>query len=156
MAQTAAKPGTQTLFLSRTFAAPRARVFRAWTEPEALKEWWLPAAGFRVPAVEVDLRAGGAYRIHMENPQGERFAVAGSYREVNPPERLVYTWHWEGTQHDDIGETLVTVEFAERGSSTEVRITHELFPTPAVRDRHGQGWAGCLDTLGDVVPNLPG
>jgi uncharacterized protein YndB with AHSA1/START domain len=136
-----------TLRLTRTFTAPRERVFRAWTDPDALKQWWIPAAGFAVDAAAVDLRVGGLYRIAMRNPQGEVFYVTGAYREVRAPERLVYTWRWEGTQMDGIGESLVTVDFRSRGRATELQITHERFPDAAVRDRHGSGWAGCLDQL---------
>lgn len=145
-----ADPATQedtTLRITRQFEAPRERVFRAWTDPQALKRWWIPADGFSVDGADVDLRVGGHYRLAMRNPQGEVFYLTGAYREVRAPERLVYTWRWEGTQMDGIGESLVTVEFRSRGRATEVDITHERFPDTAVRDRHGGGWGGCLDCL---------
>lgn len=84
-----------TLHLTRTFAAPRAAVFRAWTDPERLKQWWGPP-GYATPAVELDLRVGGRYRIGMRKlPDGDVFYLSGVYQEVRPPERLVYTWRWE-------------------------------------------------------------
>lgn len=142
MAQPTVGPDT-TLRLTRTFAAPRERVFRAWTDPEALKRWWGPP-GYGTPTVEVDLRAGGPYRLGMRKlPDGELFYLSGTFREVTPPERLVYTWRWE---HEP-GETLVTVEFLDRGGSTEVVLTHEMFQAREARDAHAQGWAGCLDKL---------
>lgn len=139
-----------TLRLTRTFAASRDEVFRAWTDPQALKQWWVPADGFSVPRAEIDLRVGGAYRVTMRNPRGETFLLVGTYREVRPPERLVYTWRWEETEMN-VGETLVTVEFRKRGSSTEVAITHSLFPNGELRDRHDKGWSGCLDRLVRMV-----
>lgn len=97
---------------------------------------------------ELDLRVGGRFRIEMKHAKGNVHCVVGTYREVRPPERLVYTWAWEGK---DMGETLVTVEFLDRGGSTEVRLTHELFPTSEMRDEHAKGWNGCLDHLAGVL-----
>jgi uncharacterized protein YndB with AHSA1/START domain len=103
-----------------------------------------------VPAAEIDLRPGGGYRVAMKNPRGEVFYLSGTYREIEPPERLVYTWRWESSEMD-IGETLVTVEFHDQRGSTELRIAHELFPDTAMRDRHQQGWSGCLDRLTGIL-----
>jgi uncharacterized protein YndB with AHSA1/START domain len=149
MADAKPRPAT-TLHVIRTFAAAREKVFRAWTDPEALKRWWIPRDGFSVPQVNLDLRVGGTYRIAMQNSKGEVFHLTGTYREVRPPEGLVYTWRWQGTE-SDIGETLVTVEFHDLGRSTEVVITHELFPDTRARELHDQGWAGCLSRLAHLV-----
>jgi len=143
-------PGTEiTLNLRRIFKAPRKRVFRAWTDPEELKKWWGPE-GYATPSAEVDLRVGGKYRLGMRKlPDGEIFYLSGIYREVRPPERLVYTWRWEA--QPEHGETLVTVEFREVGDSTEVVLTHERFPTETARDDHNRGWSGCLDRLAKLL-----
>ena len=143
-------PGTEiTLNLRRTFQAPREKVFRAWTDPEELKKWWGPE-GYATPSAEVDLRVGGKYRLGMRKlPDGETFYLSGIYREVRPPERLVYTWRWEA--QPEHGETLVTVEFREVGDSTEVVLTHERFPTEKARDDHNRGWSGCLDRLAELL-----
>lgn len=134
------------LELKRVFTAPREKVFQAWTTPEALKKWWGPE-GYETPIAEVDLRVGGRYRLGMRKlPDGEVFYLLGAFREVTAPERLVYTWSWEGA-HAEMGETLVTVEFRTAGQSTEVILTHELFPDEATRDEHVKGWSSCLDRL---------
>ena len=134
------------LRITRTFPAPRERVFRAWTDPAALKKWFAPGDDYATPIAEVDLRVGGRYRIQMRSPKGNLHTVAGVYREVTPPEKLVFTWSWqEGGM--DVGETLVTVEFRDRGNSTELILTHERFPTAETRDEHRKGWTGCLDRL---------
>lgn len=139
-----------TLNLTRTYSAPREEVFRAWTEPEALKRWFAPSDEFSTPIAEVDLRVGGAYRIGMKPPdQEDMFIVVGTYREVQPPERLVFTWSWE--EGMDVGETLVTVEFRDLGGSTEVVLTHELFPNEQARDKHNEGWSGCLKRLEKIL-----
>ena len=138
-----------TLRLTRVFAAPREKVFRAWTSPEALTQWWGPP-GHGTASAEVDLRAGGRYRLGMRKlPDGAIFYLSGAYREVKAPERLVYTWRWEA--EPEYGETVVTVEFRDRGTSTEVVLTHELFPTETLREQHGQGWSGCLDRLAELL-----
>ncbi|MFQ5899553.1 MAG: SRPBCC domain-containing protein [Candidatus Methylomirabilia bacterium] len=138
-----------TLHLKRTFAAPREKVFRAWTDPEGLKKWWGPV-GYSTPTAEVDLRAGGKYRFGMKKlPDGDLFYLAGTYREVRPGKKLVYTWSWEG--EPDLGDTLVTVEFRDRGDSTEVILTHEFFPNEKVREDHVKGWSSSLDRLSKAM-----
>lgn len=94
---------------------------------------------------EVDLRVGGRYRLGMRAPDGAAvYVCTGVYREVTPPSRLVYTWAWEG---QDGPETLVTVEFLDRGGATEVVLTHEGFADAGSRDQHATGWNGCLGSL---------
>ncbi len=159
-----------TLKIIRTLNAPREVVFRAWTQPEQLQSWWGVGADYSTPIAEVDLRTGGKYRLGMQAPdRDEPFVVGGVFREVNPPERLVYTWVWEhrGQEADSgassaqttsgpesvvgPGETLVTVEFHDVGGATEVVLTHEYFPATSMRDEHSNGWSGCLDQLAKLM-----
>ncbi len=155
MAKQASKEDT-TLRLTRTFAAPREKVFKAWTDPQELKRWFAPSDDYATPLAEVDLRVGGKYRIQMKAPDGECYTVVGTYRVVQPPAKLVFTWAWEGGGCDGgaqqtENEMLVTVEFLERGRSTELVLTHEMFLDAAQRDRHREGWTGCLTRLEKVV-----
>ncbi|MGH7539009.1 MAG: SRPBCC family protein [Gemmatimonadales bacterium] len=140
-------PSSQTaplpLRLARTIAAPRETVFRAWTDPKALRHWAAPGDG-TAPLAEVDLRVGGRYRIHIQAPDDTVHKVTGVYQAVDPQRRLVYTWFWETGPEQ--GDTLVTVEFHERGGATEV-IQLERFPSAAVRDGHEEGWTSCLRKL---------
>lgn len=133
------------LRLSRTIRADLATVFEAWTEPEQLRQWSAPE-GMTVAAAEVDLRVGGRYRIRMKNPDGEIFTAVGEYREIDYPNRLVYTWGWEETGNNHY-ETRVTVEFFDRGGATEVVLTHELFPDAELAGKHTEGWTSCLNRL---------
>jgi uncharacterized protein YndB with AHSA1/START domain len=149
MASAQPQPETK-LEITRTLSASREKVFRAWTEPEAMKRWWIPRDGFSVPDAQVDLRVGGRYRVAMRNPQGEVFHLGGEYREVTPPERLVYTFRWELASMD-VGETLVTVDFRDRGEATEIVLRHERFPTAEARDNHRMGWTGTLDHLEKTI-----
>jgi uncharacterized protein YndB with AHSA1/START domain len=138
----------EALEVRRTFAAPPARVFQAWTRPEELKRWAAPGP-METPLAEVDLRVGGQYRIHMRAPDGAEHRVFGVYREVDPPRRLVYTWTWE--DDPEVIDSVVTVEFHDRGGSTEVVLRHEALPNKDRRDKHEVGWNGCLDKLASVV-----
>ena len=140
-----------TLQIKRTFAATREKVFRAWTNPEEVKKWFGPE-GYATPSVEIELRTGGKYRFGMKKlPDGELFYLSGVFREVKPSEKLVYTWQWEGGEGPQAGETLVTVEFRTLGSSTEVILTHEFFPTDEARKGHEMGWGSCLDGLAKIL-----
>jgi len=135
-----------TLRIQRTFPAPREKIFKAWTDPQELKKWWGPA-GYTTPSAEIDLRVGGAYRIAMRSPEGVVYDLYGVYRVVEPPTKLVYTWNWRGTHMDDIGETLVTVEFHNSQKGTEIILTHERFPDQKACDEHSWGWTATLDRL---------
>lgn len=140
----------QALTFQRTYVASRDRVYRAWAEPEALKRWFGPSDDFTIPTAETDVRVGGAYRIVMVSPDGNRNTTAGVYKEVAPGEKLVFTWSWaEGGM--DIGETLVTVEFRGEGDQTEISVTHELLPTEEARQAHADGWNGTLVRLDRVL-----
>ena len=137
------------LRITRTFNAPRDRVFEAWTNVTDLKRWWGMDDDFTTPIAEVDLQVGGRYRLAMKPPDSDDLLiVGGTFREVTPPERLVYTWTWEGSGED---ESVVTVEFHDRNGSTEVVINHGPFPAAERRDQHADGWEGCLNQLAKIL-----
>jgi uncharacterized protein YndB with AHSA1/START domain len=118
--------------------APRAEVFH---DPEHLRRWWGPGA-FSCPEAEVDLRPGGSYRLVMQATAGDPFILGGAYREVQPPERLVYTWRWETGPAADGSESLVSVEFRDKGERTEVVLTHSDFPDAHGAAPYRMGWEG--------------
>ena len=138
------------LRLSRRFAAPRERVFEAWTDPELLGIWWAAQPDWEGGEAEVDLRPGGRYRLAMRDPaSGDVHTVVGEYREVRPPERLAYTWTWDTNVDAMKGseDTLVEVDFVEADGGTEVHLTHSGFASEQLSEMHGHGWNGCLDNL---------
>ncbi len=139
---------TAVLRIARTFPASRQRVFEAFTEPELLKQWWGPA-GFSLPKATVDFRVGGAYRFGMQPPQGDLMYLVGTFREIKRPERLVYTWVWEGAPPES--QTVVTVEFREVEGNTEVVVTQEPFPNDEARQQHVFGWEGGFDRLTEIL-----
>lgn len=144
--------GDHDLVIERAFAAARTRVFEAWTSPEVLRRWWGAGPDWTSPAVEIDLRPGGRYRLSMQDPSGVVRSVGGEYVEVDPPRRLVYTWAWESHGAEDDPATLVTVEFRELSAAeTAVILTQTGFADGERRDLHREGWELCLANLGTRV-----
>ena len=142
------------LTVSRTIRAPRQKVFEAFVKPELLQQWFGPR-GFKVTDASLEPRVGGRYRVTMRPRTGEAYTVGGEYREIKAPERLVFTWKWEGEEMGAMGETLVTVTLVERraehGVETEVSLLHSGFPAPEARDAHNGGWNSSLNDLVDVI-----
>ncbi len=145
----AAAKGELTLEISRVFQARKEAVFRAWTDEEQLSQWWGPK-GFTAYIDRFDAKPGGPYRIDMRSPDGESHWLHGEFREVDPHDRLVFTWVWE--QGDLAGhEMLVTVEFFAVDEATEVRLTHAKLPGEAARTAHNQGWMSTFECLSDAI-----
>lgn len=145
-----ASSGDRELVIIRTFAAPRALVWRAWTEAERMVQWMAPS-GFTIPFSEGELRPGGAWRAHMRAPDGSLHRGGGVYREVVPPERLVFTHAWTGADGTRSPETLVTVVLAESGGKTVMTFRQSGFPSVESRDGHGEGWKQCFERLEGVL-----
>ena len=129
-------------------AAPPETVFRAWTDPSWFAQWFGPADG-TTSVAELDARVGGAYRIELSSPEGAG-SLFGTYLEVSRPQRLVYTFCWEGLPVE-IAETRVTVEFHDRGGATEIVLIHERQPTRGVRAFHERGWTASLERLAALL-----
>ena len=139
--------GERSLRIERVFDATPEEVFDAWTAPEVLRRWWTVDPGGRTPVAEVDLRVGGRYRLSMEQPDGTRHTVAGEYREVIRPERLVYSWAWEQDGRLEDHVSTVTVEFRGEGDRTKLVLEHIELASAESRDRHAEGWSACLEIL---------
>lgn len=139
---------THELSVTRFIRAPRKRVYDAFVNTEAVSRWICPR-GLSVPECAVDARVGGRYRLTMLARDGDRFTVGGTYRELAPPERVVFTWQWEGGPTPAF-ETLVSVTLVERDGGTEVRLVHSGFPDAAMREAHLNGWKSSINHLSDL------
>jgi uncharacterized protein YndB with AHSA1/START domain len=139
--------GEEELVLTRTFAAPRQQVFDAWTTPEALQRWWGPR-GFTLPTCLIDFRAGGALRFVMRGPDGADYGFGGTYREVIPPQRIVFT---SVIDADPEHEMLTTVTFAEDDGKTTVMLRQTAPRAEGPRKGQRQGWTETLDRLQQAV-----
>lgn len=143
------------IHLRHRFEASRAKVFRAWTDPEILRRWWCPP-GWAPADIEIDLRVGGAYRIGMRKAGGHTpVYVRGRLLEVDCPERLVYTWRWQNA-FEDMPETRVTVLFMDAPSGgTDVVLTHENLPELPLCLRHWNGWKASWHRIDAALAEAP-
>lgn len=136
--------------LQRTVNAPPDEVFDAWTRPDLLTRWFAPAPAV-VGRVEVDPTVGGAWLIRMDAPEGVVYTAAGTYRVVDRPDRLVFTFDWQEEASRMGTESVVTVTFRAVDGGTELTLVHEGLPGADEVDGHGAGWTACLAQLEGVV-----
>ncbi len=149
----AAPSAERELTIRRTFDAPRALVFRVWTEPQHLAQWSCPQ-GFTLTENRGDLRVGGAFSACMRSPEGSDHRLRGVYREIVAPERLVFTHAWVDANGTPGPETLVTVTLAERNGRTEMTFHQGIFDSVAARDGHQHGWTSCFERLAGLLAAL--
>jgi uncharacterized protein YndB with AHSA1/START domain len=145
--------GDKQIEVVREFDAPRHLVFRAYTEPDLIKRWWAGRRG-GVTVAEVDLRVGGDYRYAMSAEEGFEVAFHGTFKEVVPNERVVYTEIYEG-QPDE--EALTTVTFEERDGRTVLRMLIEMGKTETRDLMAGQMEVGVqegFDVIDEIVREL--
>jgi len=138
------------LTMTRFFRAPREKVYAAFVQPELMGAWQCP----RGMAVEVsaDVRVGGAYRLQMRARDGRQYAVGGQFVELSPPDRLSYTWAWEGDGPVPAGlQTVIEVDLVSRDGGTEMRMHHTGFRSAMESANHRHGWDSCFNKLNDVV-----
>ena len=132
------------LVVTRTVNAPARLVFEAWTKPELLKQWCVPkSSGLSLLSCEADVRVGGRYRLEFAHGDS-RAAFFGTYKEVTPHSRLVWT-----NEESDEG-SVTTVTFAEKAGKT-LLVMHELYPSKEALDAAGTGAA---DAMGETFEQL--
>lgn len=133
--------------LTRILETPRERVFSLWTDPEELKKWFAPGE-MTVPLAEVDLRPGGQYQIVMQNREGDIYSPSGTYEEIVPNEKLVFSWQWADS---DVVTRVTVVLRSLAPHKSELTVIHEGFPQAEMRDKHSEGWSSCLMNLEAAV-----
>jgi uncharacterized protein YndB with AHSA1/START domain len=136
------------LELTRVLPAPHARVRASFTDAALLSRWWGPR-GFSIPAIEFSPVVGASYRIAMQPPEGEAFALTGVFHRVDPA-KLAFTFDWEPADPDD-QETLAQLSFRPLGDSTEVHLEQGPFNTRARLALHRDGWTESLDRLAELL-----
>ena len=139
------------LVVTRTFDGPARLVFEAWTRPELFRQWWVPKSlGMSLLSCEMDVRVGGTYRLEFAHGDA-RAAFFGTYQEVVPHSRLVWT-----NEESDEG-SVTTVTFAEKGGKT-LLVMHELYPSKEALDAAGTGAADAtvesFEQLDDLLPTM--
>jgi len=138
------------LLIKRTFDAPRKLVFKVWTDPKHLAQWWGPR-GFTTEVHEMDVRPGGVWRYSMHGPDSSDYPFDGVYVEVVEPERLVF----DGSIHESPKQRVWTeVTFADQGAKTEVTVRLFFsFESDATRGA-SIGWNQQLDRLQEFLVNF--
>lgn len=139
-------PSQRELVITRTFDAPRALVFKMWTQPEHLVQWWGPR-GYTTPTCEMDVRPGGALRLCMRSSSdGTDLWVRGVFREVIEPERIAFT----ATNDIDNSETVIVVTFADQAGKTLLTM-QQTFSRPDVGRGAKEGWTSSLERLAEYM-----
>jgi uncharacterized protein YndB with AHSA1/START domain len=133
------------LNLQRRYPVAPEKVWRAWTDPEAIKRWWGPGGNDPVSLAQLDVRVGGRFRIVFGGAQGNDHEVQGVYKEVVPNRKLVFTWTWPRTTPER--ESLVTLLFKPDGGGTKLDFVHSQLFDESVRDGHQRGWSESLVKL---------
>jgi uncharacterized protein YndB with AHSA1/START domain len=134
-----------TLRIRRTFEAPARAVFDAWTSEEVMRRWFHAGHDWDTTEARVDLRVGGAVRVVMRNPHEDvEYGGGGHYTEIDPPNRLAFTWVWDDYPSR---EQLIEIDFEEADGVTAINFVHNgLWDEEAVRS-HEDGWGKCFDNL---------
>lgn len=146
------------LVLTRLINAPREKVYRAWTDPELLKQWFAPKP-YTTPVVEIDVRPGGSAYFVMRGPDGKDLPNRGVYLEVVPNEKLVstdaYVKAWEPSEKPFMTMILT---FEDEGGKTRytARVRHWTVPDREAHEKMGfhEGWGLCTDQLEALVARI--
>ena len=133
---TVQKTSEREVVVTRTFDAPARLVFEAWSNPELFRKWWVPRSmGMTLRSCEMDVRTGGKYRLVFGDDPANTMAFFGSYLEVVPDKRIV----WTNEESGDLG-SVTSVTFEERDGQT-LLVMSELYPTKEALDAAGTGAA---------------
>ena len=148
MTATAARGAT--VVMRRTFKAPVARVFRAWSDPAMAKRWsWGPE--YDTVSIELNCVPGGAWRQHIRDRNtGENWYFDGVFHEVVTNEKLVHTFHFRNDRGYNEPPSLVTIEFIDRGESTDVVLTHTQLSESKVKETE-KGWSAIFEVMEKLV-----
>lgn len=140
------------LRISRVYRVAPQKVWLAWTDPQALSQWFGSGKPGSVTAAEFDLRVGGRYRIAFTCPKGEAHEVSGVYQELVPQRRLVFSWAWKSTPER---VSRISIDLKPAADSTEMIFVHDRFFDTAARNNHEGGWLPMFDLLESALHLSP-
>jgi uncharacterized protein YndB with AHSA1/START domain len=141
---TASSPGVG---VRRLLNASPEKVFAAFGDQGLVAQWLRPSPDVKLTVLGFDFRPGGAYRFAYDVPDGQRMIVGGTFRTIDAPSRIVFSWLIEPPDEHAGIDSEVTVNIVPRGASAELTIRHERFGRADAKLRHEQGWSGALDLL---------
>jgi uncharacterized protein YndB with AHSA1/START domain len=136
------------LVITRMFNAPRALVFKAWTDPAMMVRWFGPRH-HPATSLSLDLTPGGKWSGCLRSvADGSELRLGGVFREIIPPERLVFSFAWDEPGERGL-ETIVTIEFEALGDQTRMTLRQVPFRSTTEQDGHQEGWSSCFDRLAE-------
>jgi uncharacterized protein YndB with AHSA1/START domain len=156
MAETADAPtktAERELVIKRIFDAPRELLWKAWTERDHVLKWLGPKE-FTALDFDLDPRPGGAWHSRMRGPDGGEYSNRGTVREVQEPERLVFTFTWDEEDGTPGREMQITITFDERNGKTEMTFSQGALESAEDRDGHREGWSESFDKLAEYLASI--
>jgi uncharacterized protein YndB with AHSA1/START domain len=156
-------PGSRELIITRIFDAPPELVWKAWTEPQHFKKWWGPK-DYTSPHCKMDLKVGGRYHACMRSAEGQEFWSSGTYREIEPMKKIVFTDSFADAEGNLVPasyykmpgewpmEMLVSITFeALADSKTKMTLRHSGLPAGQMLEMTGSGWNESFDKLAESL-----
>ncbi len=137
--------------IRRRLPAPPERVFAAFAEAGLVSRWLTPSPEIPLTVLAFDFRVGGGYRFAYHVPGGPVMVVTGTYRAIEPPSRIVFSWVIEPPDEHAGLHSDVIVAITPDGAGSALHIRHERLTLPGAADRHRHGWHGALDRLQSVL-----
>jgi uncharacterized protein YndB with AHSA1/START domain len=155
------EPGEKKLTIIREFDAARQLVWEAWTDPKKIMKWWGPK-NFSSPSCKIDLKVDGKYLYCMRSPEGQDFWSTGTYKEIIPTKRIVFTDSFADKEGNVVPSTYysmegfplelqVTVTFEDYNGKTKMTLTHVGIPTGQMTDLTNAGWNESFDKLAESL-----
>lgn len=135
------------LHVTRTIPATPEALFDAWLDPAMLARFMTPGENMTVPEAKTDPRVGGRFSILMRAGDKD-LPHEGTYKEIDRPNRLVFTWE---SHHSTVEDSTVTLDFKPEGEGTRIDLTHVRFESEEMRNNHEMGWTAIVEALGKVV-----
>jgi uncharacterized protein YndB with AHSA1/START domain len=132
------------LAITRHYGVAPEKVWRAWTDPQALSRWFGPGDTDAITRAELDVRVGGRYHVAFRTQDGEEHDVSGVYQEVVENRKLSFTWAWKSTPER---VSLVTIDLEPASGGCDLRFRHDRFFDQAARDNHVRGWTAAFAKL---------